>query len=150
MLIQNLPAMRCPSCLESLELVDEVRTGRQIHSGLLFCNLCEIVVPIVNGFPLFGETRSWNTKLSTANWLSELKNEKFSLEKEYVAFLQEKQRRGATDTYAAFQPFNESTRSLYPFISLLREILNPGDIILDTWCRTGWSGELLAGLFGRI
>lgn len=139
--------MRCPSCLESLELVDEVRTGRQIHSGLLFCNLCEIVVPIVNGFPLFGETRSWNTKLSTANWLSELKNEKFSLEKEYVAFLQEKQRRGATDTYAAFQPFNESTRSLYPFISLLREILNPGDIILDTWCRTGWSGELLAGLF---
>ena len=80
-------------------------------------------------------------------WLSELKNEKFSLESEYIAFLHEKQRRGTTDTYAAFQPFNESTRALYPFISLLREILNPGDIILDTWCRTGWSGELLAGLF---
>jgi len=51
------------------------------------------------------------------------------------------------DLYAAFQPFNESSRALYPFLSLLRDTLKPGDIILDTWCRTGWSAELLAGLF---
>lgn len=36
---------------------------------------------------------------------------------------------------------------MYPLLPLLRETLRPGDIILDTWCRTGWSGELLAGLF---
>src|SRR5690606_37784862 len=61
--------------------------------------------------------------------------------------IDEKQRRGNFVLYAAFQPFNESTRALYPLLPLLRETLRPGDIILDTWCRTGYSAAWLAGLF---
>jgi len=65
---------------------------------------------------------------------------------QYAAFLQHEGKR-ASDAYAAFQPFNESTRALFPFIDVLRSRLRPGDLILDTWCRTGLSGALLAQLF---
>lgn len=51
------------------------------------------------------------------------------------------------DRYAAFQPFNESTRAFYALLDLIRALLRPGDLILDTWGRTGWSGEMLAALF---
>lgn len=51
------------------------------------------------------------------------------------------------DLYAAFEPFNEASRALYPLLPLLRSQLAPGDLIVDLWCRTGWTGALLAGLF---
>ena len=51
------------------------------------------------------------------------------------------------DSYASFQPFNESTRALFPLFDEIKKYLKPGDVILDTWCRTGFSGALLAGLF---
>ena len=66
---------------------------------------------------------------------------------EYATFLDLKRDRPVYDLYAAFQPFNESTQCIFPLIPLLKELLRPGDLILDLWCRTGWTGELLASLF---
>ena len=147
MLEKNLQALGCPSCKSSIDLVSGDVNAGHIDSGLLSCKQCALALPIVNGFLLCGEARPWNELPSAENWLLELKRTKFSAENSYGEFLQEKQRRGSADTYAAFQPFNESSRALYPFISILKKSLSPGDIILDTWCRTGYTGELLAGLF---
>ncbi|MBN8705628.1 MAG: hypothetical protein J0L62_07105 [Bacteroidetes bacterium] len=65
----------------------------------------------------------------------------------YKHFLKEKGKRTAPDLYAAFQPFNESSRAFEPFVPFLKKNLKPGDVILDTWCRTGWSSLYLSGLF---
>ncbi len=147
MLLENLNALSSPSSQETLKLTNEVVTGGYIDSGILHCKNSEVIVPIVNGFVLHGEVRPWSNQHDPEEWLQDLKNSKFSKTSEYTNFLKEKSRRGSSDAYAAFQPFNESSRALYPFISILKETLNPGDIILDTWCRSGWTGELLAGLF---
>ncbi|WP_461520891.1 AMP-binding protein [Porticoccus sp.] len=117
-----------------------------IERAVLFCGGCHIVVPVCKGFPLFTEARPYPAT-SLASWVAQLEEAIFTSEYEYSRFLKLKAERGMIDLYAAFQPFNESTRALYPFLPLLRDQLHPGDIILDTWCRTGWSAELLAGLF---
>lgn len=65
----------------------------------------------------------------------------------YDEFVRRKNRRPAYDAYACFQPFNEATRALLPFVHLLRQQLRPGDVILNLWDRSGWNTSLLAGLF---
>jgi acyl-coenzyme A synthetase/AMP-(fatty) acid ligase/uncharacterized protein YbaR (Trm112 family) len=141
-----LNILRCPSCRCEYELISYQENEECIDSAVLLCPTCQLVIPICHGIPLFGESRP-KPAGSLQNWLDQLSKRLFGDEKEYLKFLKLKSERKVTDLYAAFQPFNESTRSIYPFLSLLRETLKPGDVILDTWCRTGWSGELLAGLF---
>lgn len=114
--------------------------------GVLTCPGCQIAIPVCHGFPLFPEARPLPER-PLISWVEQLSSELFDIPEAYRDFLQLKSERGIMDLYAAFQPFNESTRALYPFVDLLRQSLKPGDIILDTWCRTGWSAELLAGLF---
>lgn len=138
----------CPSCRCSYNLIDmDAGTGdADFATGALCCPSCWVAVPVCRGFPLFAEARPLPSG-SLAAWLSGLDDLYFLSTSDYQAFLELKKSRGLVDLYAAFQPFNESTRAIYPFIPPLREVLKPGDVILDTWCRTGWSGELLAGLF---
>jgi len=144
----TLLALICPSCRCSFQLIDNELFEEQgdIERGALLCGGCHVVVPICKGFPLFTEARPFPAT-SLASWVAQLEEVLFTSEHEYSRFLKLKAERGMIDLYAAFQPFNESTRALYPFLPLLRDQLHPGDIILDTWCRTGWSAELLAGLF---
>ena len=66
---------------------------------------------------------------------------------QYEKFLKQKAQKGIRDTYSAFMPFNESTRSIEPFIEIFKNDLLPGDIILNLWCRTGYTGEYLASHF---
>lgn len=65
----------------------------------------------------------------------------------YEEFVRRKNRRPLVDAYSSFQPFNEATKALYPFVALLRKQLKPGDVILNLWDRSGWFTSLLAGLF---
>ncbi|WP_436516318.1 AMP-binding protein [Ekhidna sp. To15] len=66
----------------------------------------------------------------------------------YTNFIEQKLSKKLVDPYSAFQPFNESSRAFYPFIKKLKdEVLKPDDVILDTWCRTGWSTFFLAAMF---
>ncbi|MFC1720319.1 AMP-binding protein, partial [Pseudomonadota bacterium] len=141
-----LSVLACPSCRCSFvpQLFD-IRDERVI-TAILTCPVCQLATPLIAGFPLFGETRPLGSSDPEA-WLTKLSAIVLADDKSYSNFLQEKARRKYSERYAAFQPFNESTRSLYPFLPLLADNLEPGDVILDTWCRTGWSGELLAGLF---
>lgn len=138
--------LQCPSCRCKYELISYKQKQDCIDSAVMLCPSCQLVVPICHGLPLFGESRP-HPAGSLQNWLDQLTKRLFGDDQEYIDFLKLKAERKVTDLYAAFQPFNESTRSIYPFLPLLQKSLKPGDMILDTWCRTGWSGELLAALF---
>lgn len=141
-----LNLLECTSCRCSYKISIFNQIADSVESAVLTCPRCQLVVPVCHGLPLFAESRP-KPSGSLEDWLEKISKELFGEAGEYASFLKVKSERKVTDLYAAFQPFNESTRSIYPFINILRESLKPGDVILDTWCRTGWSGELLAGLF---
>jgi acyl-coenzyme A synthetase/AMP-(fatty) acid ligase len=67
----------------------------------------------------------------------------------YELFLMQKGRRPNYDAYACFQPFNEATKALYPFLKRLQQQVKDGDIILNLWDRSGWLTTLLSGLFPK-
>ena len=67
--------------------------------------------------------------------------------KAYELFIQQKCRRPNFDIYASFQPFNEATKALFPFIKQLQKELKPNDIILNLWDRSGWLTSILCGFF---
>lgn len=142
----SLDILRCPATHAPFELVQAEGDGEQVERGLLVCRQSASAVPVLAGFPLFPEAR-FHGREPAAGELRALELELFGDPGTYAAFLDRKWRRPAIDAYAAFQPFNESTQALFPLIEILREALAPGDVILETWCRTGWSGELLAALF---
>ena len=64
----------------------------------------------------------------------------------YEEFVRRKNRRPLVDD-SSFQPFNEAKKALFPFIALLQRQLEPGNVILNLWDRSGWVASLLAGLF---
>lgn len=68
-------------------------------------------------------------------------------ENNYLDYAELKKARSIIEPYAQIQPFNESFQSLINFLETLKEKLKPGDLILDTWCRTGFSGDFLANFF---
>ena len=137
-----LSALGCPACRKPYLLEERSGTADSIEQAFLTCSACCVTIPVLNGFPIFQEQRltpEWDTQ--------EQLDLLFGKESDYVSFLHQKRSKPVYDLYAAFQPFNDSTQSIFPLISLLREIVKPGDFLLDLWCRTGWSGELLASLF---
>ena len=120
----------CPFCSSAL-----------IKTDSLFCNSCQVYFPVVNGFIFFNEPQV-NFSHQTENAFN-YEFDRF----QYADFLIQKAGKTAPDLYAAFQPFNESSRAFEPFIPFLKQNLKPGDVILDLWCRTGWSALYLSGLF---
>jgi len=96
-------------------------------------------VPVADGFALFTEACPLTKREAAPSIMSE--------PEAHARFIEQAWRRPAFEPYAAFAPFNEATRALYPLIEALRAHLKPDDLIVDVWCRTGWTGALLAGLF---
>ncbi|MDP9901051.1 AMP-binding protein [Variovorax ginsengisoli] len=78
---------------------------------------------------------------------AQLRDELFGDEPAYARFVEAKYLRPNYDGYAAFEPFNESTRAWYGLLAEIRAGLQPGQPILDLWGRTGWSGASLAAMF---
>jgi len=103
------------------------------------------LVPVLHGFPIFCEQILGGDDPTSA--LRALDGRLFGTRLEFEAFLRAKRRRPSIDLYAAFRPFNESTRAVDPMVDFLSAHLRPGDVILDLWCRTGWTGELLSSTF---
>jgi len=137
--------LACPTCLSALEVKSYVSQNETLIEGILCCDDCSIVIPVSHGFPLFSEARTDNGNIEQ-KWLKKQTLSWFSQEG-YEDFLHLKSERQLFDSYAFFQPFNESSRALLAVVKPLREQLSKGDIILDTWSRTGWMGEWLASLF---
>lgn len=102
-------------------------------------------VPEINGFTLFTEADI--PEALNDSRLDLLRNLFCSDDVRYQVYLEQKKSRGIIEMYAALQPFNESTRSVRPFLPDLWTIVKPGDIIVDLWARTGWHALVLAELF---
>ena len=147
MLASILDRLVCPTC-KSVFAVRSFRAGiNNLLDGFLVCANCGTATPVSHGFPLFAETQLDRPGLNES-WLHAQADNWFRSD-DYEKFLREKAARNMRDSYAFFQPFNESSRALLALLEPLRKSLAPGDVILDTWCRTGWSGEWLASLFPR-
>ena len=130
---------QCQNCYNNLSKSE----NNHSPEGHLRCANCNTVTPIVNGIIYFTET-----DLSFGEDHLELANRIQDKRDEYIKFMDRKVSKQLVDPYSAFQPFNESSRSFYPFIASLKSrVLKPNDVILDTWCRTGWSALFLAAMF---
>jgi acyl-coenzyme A synthetase/AMP-(fatty) acid ligase/SAM-dependent methyltransferase len=133
-----LTLFACPACRGPLEA-----RGAGTQAA---CARCKLLIPVVAGFPLFPE-RDLDDGTDPAAALAAVEARAFSPAAAFEGFLAERRRRGLVDAYAAFQPFNESARTLFSFVPLVRPALRPGDVVLDLSNRSGFTGELLAGLF---
>ena len=142
MLHTTLDILACPACRLPLHSNRPAGASAPLLEALLRCPACAIEIPVVQGFVLFTDARQG----CDDQMLSALRAQ-LTPSAEYLSFMHRRHVRRIPDRYAAFQPFNESTRAFYALLDLAREQLQPGDIILDTWGRTGWSGEMLAAAF---
>ena len=141
-----LDILACPSCRVGHELTTHAETGDGIALGFLRCPHCAIVIPVLDGLVLFTEPLL-HAGLATAPALAEMALRLFGSAAAFDDYRRDKLRRGVLESYAAFAPFNESTRVIEPILPHAIGTLHVADWILDTWCRTGWSGEWLAGRF---
>lgn len=144
--LSTLDRLACPSCQRAYELVAHDQEAERIINGYLQCSGCALIIPIVEGFTFFTEPRLHKEQASPAA-LADMRLTLFGTDSEFERYQQQKNTRNTLEAYAAFQPFNESTRAFTPLIPHITPHLEEGDLILDTWGRTGWSGEWLAGLF---
>ena len=141
-----LPFLCCPGCRQAYRAVAHAEDSTTIDLGYLACDCAATVIPIVDGFVFFTEP-ILHQSLATADALGALALKSFGTKDDFDRMADEKMSRGVVEVYAAFQPFNESTRALEPLLPALHAVVRPGDLLLDTWCRTGWTGEWLAGAF---
>jgi uncharacterized protein YbaR (Trm112 family) len=142
----SLSLLQCPACRCSYELVAHDADDLEVANGALRCPSCGIVAPIVDDFPLFTEPMLHAGEASPEK-LRALGDQLLGTPTEYRAYHELKRRRGGLEIYAAFHPFNESTRAVEPLMETMAAALRPGDVILDPWCRSGWSAVALAAAF---
>jgi len=134
----SLDIFTCIDCKQDL-----VQTQKS-QQHFLYCQCCQLYTPVIEGFPLFTQTSVYCDSLTdTVTQLTK----KFSDKQRYENYLESKYQRDIIEVYAAFQPFNESSRAIYPFIDYLQSTVKKGDLIIDSWSRTGWSALLLSSLF---
>ncbi|WP_018342497.1 class I adenylate-forming enzyme family protein [Cytophaga aurantiaca] len=67
--------------------------------------------------------------------------------KTYKSYIEQKCRRPFVDIYASFQPFNEATKALLPFLELVKTKISSEEKILILWDRSGWITSLVSGIF---
>ena len=110
-----------------VELYDFGSGGQEVDYAVLRCPESGRTHPVLSGFPLFTESLPVTPGPYDLHALKTAEDELFGDPLEYACFVEQKWRRPHRDAYAAFQPFNESTRAFYPLVPLLRERLQPGD-----------------------
>jgi len=142
----TLSVLACPCCREAYEAIDQVGSDEQIEQGFLRCSCRTTVIPIVAGFAMFAESLLHESQ-AHPEALAQMAHRLFGTAQEYDDYVRDKQARNVIESYAAFQPFNESGRAVEPLLPHVRPVLRADGFILDAWCRTGWSGEWLAGQF---
>lgn len=138
----------CASCRVGFDLVVHDETDVGVLRGFLRCPRCAIVVPVLDGLVMFTEVLLHEGQ-ATAAALAAMAFRLFGSDASFTDYRREKMQRGVMESYAAFAPFNESMRSVEPLLPHAAATLRDRDAILDTWCRTGYSGEWLAGRFPR-
>jgi hypothetical protein len=136
-----LPHLACPACCASL---DWECTGAPMQDGWLMCRTCLSRTPVMGGIAFFTQTEMDVGERHDPG----LQRERLAgSDDEWSDYLGERRRRQSLEPYAAFAPFNEAHRAALPLLEALQDRWPAGSLILDLSNRTGWSGELLAGMF---
>ncbi len=143
---ETIKSLSCPICGIIFEMLSRKEERECVIYGLLFCPQCFASVPVFSGFPVFSEMSPLTGEPSLQD-LMDWETRLFGQSREYSLFLNQKRNRRSFDTFALFHPFNPICRTWFSLFEVLRKTIRPGQLILDTWCRTGWSGEALAYLF---
>ena len=139
-----LDVLRCTVCSSPYAAVVYEAGEDHIECGYLACDCQAAVIPILDGFVFFTEpVRS--AERADRQSLHSLGRALFGSAEDFARLEQVKRSRRVVEPYAAFQPFNESGRAVEPLMPQLTASLQCGDYVLDVWCRTGWTGEWLAG-----
>ena len=133
--------MRDDFAIHAVFACSTCRTSLHFDSDLASCGRCGVSIPVVDGFVI------WTERFISANEARRRGNEIRAGRDRYRSLLERKHDRRIYEPYAWFRPFNESTRALEMFRNLLTDTVEAGVPILDTWCRTGWTGEMLASWF---
>ncbi|MFT6783551.1 MAG: acyl-coenzyme A synthetase/AMP-(fatty) acid ligase [Saprospiraceae bacterium] len=105
-----------------------------------------IAVPVVKNIAYFNEADFYSERLMEEK-CNRLLQATAGFEPEYEKFVRQKARRPSYDIYACFQSYNEAFKAFFPFIKILQKRLNPGDVILNIWDRSGWLAAILQGFF---
>jgi uncharacterized protein YbaR (Trm112 family) len=137
-----LDALACPQCGGALQWRAEESADE--GDGTLGCVACNALTPVLSGIIFFGETKA--ALLDRRTVLTELRA-RIGMRDDYARYAEEKAGRNVLEPYAAFAPFNESTRAALPLLYRARDHLDTNDLILDLSNRSGWTGAFLAGLF---
>ncbi len=135
-----LDHLACPACRHGLRLDIAASEGEEVLAGTLACERCGVQVPIARGFALF-------TEADIDPPAADAESAWFGSAADYAGYRQSKFSRDQLEIYAAFHPFNESVRAAEAVLPHFAAGLAPGDVILDPWARTGWSGFWLAERF---
>ncbi|OGV29611.1 MAG: hypothetical protein A3E88_07050 [Legionellales bacterium RIFCSPHIGHO2_12_FULL_35_11] len=138
---QFISHLACPLCeadlnSDNLDLFSK--------DGFLYCLICAICVPVLDGFPLFTKIIKNNINIDE---LAAIKNDFFISNEDYSQFFAGKLSRYTLDPYVAFHPFNESTRTFGSLVPTLKRFLKKNDVIVDCNNWNGFTGEWLAGTF---
>ena len=148
-----LSHLRCPATGSPLVVSSSAAqwaTGdpdrRSLTRGWLVAADGGAAYPVLRGFVVFDDALSALPDDAKAA-LDSLEARLFASRAEFADFVHHKVRRPAFDVYAAWQPFNEASRALDPLLAVLSDVVPDGALIVDLWCRTGWSGERLARRF---
>ncbi|MEM1217521.1 MAG: class I adenylate-forming enzyme family protein [Bacteroidota bacterium] len=105
-----------------------------------------MVAPIYDGLVFFNESDFFAESLLQKK-IAKIQAETEGQRIAYEQFIRQKGRRPNYDIYACFQSFNEAFKAFFPLIKIVQKKLQPGDVILNLWDRTGWLGAFLQGLF---
>ena len=138
--MKYLSLLACPNCYSALLKKDETPIISWLN-----CQFCQLDTPVIHDFALFTESQPHGS----IDRLHINKLVKFfePNSSDYQRYIDLKYSREMLDVYAAMQPFNESTRSIYPCLSKLKGSFKPNEIIIETWSRTGWYALILSALF---
>lgn len=138
--LKYLSVLACPNCHSQL-----IERNKAPTLSWLNCEYCQVNIPVIDEFVLFNEAdRVENINIDKINKLGKIFKQDKLVYEDYIHL---KYTKNILEVYAALQPFNESTRAIYPFLSKLKDSLQPNDIIIETWSRTGWYALLLSALF---
>jgi hypothetical protein len=140
---QVLDVLACPRCGASLQWTSGNAEG---DDGWLHCAPCAAVTPVLSGIAFFGETAFSPADPQT---IAEALRARIGTHDDYARYAGVKHARNVLEPYAAFAPFNESTRAALPILHGARGYLEKNDLILDLSNRSGWTGACIAGLFPR-
>ena len=113
--VSLLDILCCPTCRGGLHPNMFVKHGPNLVWGSLSCSDCGLGIPVLEGFGFFTEPLPPAQSPDLAA-LRGLAQSLLGSATDFERYKSLRWKRGSLEPYAAFHPFNESTRALEPLL----------------------------------